>query len=174
MGFWSLQHVKDRRSTCRGRQPTRYVPPSGFGYPLDGFLPSVPCRFCFTPAALMGFTLRRFLLSEGLRRVTSRSGPPTVQPGGAPAAEAPGRPNRPRFLGLGPPESPWRPNGGLARRALVPPLGFALPGSLDEGLDQAFTRSPLTRFANTTVTRRLRRRPRVSISPRSASPTRRT
>jgi hypothetical protein len=40
--------------------PARYVPPSGFGYPLDGLLPSVPCRFCFTPAALLGFTLRRF------------------------------------------------------------------------------------------------------------------
>jgi hypothetical protein len=42
--------------------PARYVPPSGFGYPLDGFLPSAPCRFCFTPAALLGFTLRSFLL----------------------------------------------------------------------------------------------------------------
>jgi hypothetical protein len=35
--------------------PARYGPPSGFGYPLDGFRPSIPCRFCFTPAALMGF-----------------------------------------------------------------------------------------------------------------------
>ena len=47
--------------------PARYVPPSGFGYPLDGFLPSIPCRFCFAPAALMGFTLRSFLLPEGIR-----------------------------------------------------------------------------------------------------------
>ena len=46
---------------------TRYVPPSGFGYPLDGLLPPSPGRFCFTPAALMGFTLRSFLLSEGIR-----------------------------------------------------------------------------------------------------------
>jgi hypothetical protein len=45
MGSCSLQHMKDRRSTCRGRYQARYVPPSGFGYPLDGFLPSNPCRF---------------------------------------------------------------------------------------------------------------------------------
>jgi len=41
-------------------KPARYVPPSGFGYPLGGLRPRIPCRFCFAPAALMGFTLRRF------------------------------------------------------------------------------------------------------------------
>jgi hypothetical protein len=41
--------------------PARYVPPSGFGCPLGGLLPSIPCRFCFTPAALLGFTLRSLL-----------------------------------------------------------------------------------------------------------------
>jgi hypothetical protein len=35
--------------------PARYVPPSGFDYPLDGLRPSSPCRFYLTPAALMGF-----------------------------------------------------------------------------------------------------------------------
>jgi hypothetical protein len=34
---------------------TRYVPSSGFGYPLDGLLPRIPGRFCFAPAALLGF-----------------------------------------------------------------------------------------------------------------------
>jgi len=58
--------------------PTRYGPPSGFGYPLDGFLPAIPCRFCFTPAALMGFTLRRFLLTEGIACVSAWKNPPTV------------------------------------------------------------------------------------------------
>jgi hypothetical protein len=38
--------------------PARYVPPPGFGYPLDGLLPSRPCRLCFAPTALLGFTLR--------------------------------------------------------------------------------------------------------------------
>jgi hypothetical protein len=49
--------------------PTRYVPPSGFGHPLDGLLPLVPCRFFFTPAALLGFTLRSFLLPKGIRGI---------------------------------------------------------------------------------------------------------
>jgi hypothetical protein len=60
--------------------PARYVPPSGFGYPLDGFLPTVPRRFCFTPAALLGFTLRSFLLPEGIHPVSGWKDPPTVSP----------------------------------------------------------------------------------------------
>jgi len=72
--------------------PARYVPPSGFGYPRDGLRPSIPCRFCFTPAALVGFTLRSFLLSKGIRGVSPRMSPPTVSPIGAPVAEALGRP----------------------------------------------------------------------------------
>jgi hypothetical protein len=47
--------------------PTCSVPSSGFGYPLDGFLPTIPCRFSFAPAALLGFTLRSFLLPKGIR-----------------------------------------------------------------------------------------------------------
>jgi hypothetical protein len=60
--------------------PARFVPPSGFGYPLDGFLPSKPCRFYFTPAALLGFSLRSFPLSQGIRDVSARKHPPTVPP----------------------------------------------------------------------------------------------
>jgi hypothetical protein len=58
--------------------PARYVPPSGFGYPLDGLLPSVPCRFCFTPAALLGFALRSCSPSRGTRHV-SAPGRPTYR-----------------------------------------------------------------------------------------------
>jgi hypothetical protein len=105
-------------------QPARYVPPSGFGYPLDGLLPSVPCRSYFIPAALLGFTLRSLPLSEGIRRISAWMIPRTVPPVGAPAAEAKGRPSRPRFLGFNPSESPWRPDKGLACRSLVTPLGF--------------------------------------------------
>jgi hypothetical protein len=75
MGFRSLQHLRDRRSTYTGGAAARYVPPSGFGYPLDGLRPSIPCRFCFTPAALMGFTLRSFLLPKGIRRDYRPDGP---------------------------------------------------------------------------------------------------
>jgi len=55
--------------------PARFVPPSGFGYPRDGLLPAVPRRFCLTPAALLGFTLRSFLLSEGFQPVSGMEGP---------------------------------------------------------------------------------------------------
>jgi hypothetical protein len=68
--------------------PARYVPPSGFGYPLGGLLPAIPCRFCFAPAALLGFTLRSLLLPEGIRPVSERKDPPTVSPVGIPAPKA--------------------------------------------------------------------------------------
>jgi hypothetical protein len=74
MGFGSLQHIRDRRSAHAGT-PTRHVPPSGFGYPPGGLLPSVPCRFSFTPAALLGFTLRSVLLSKGIRGRYRPDGP---------------------------------------------------------------------------------------------------
>jgi hypothetical protein len=128
-------------------QPTRYVPPSGFDYPPGGLLPSIPCRFFFTPAALMGLTLRRFLLSQGIRNVSVPKDPLAVQPSGVPATEAPGRPDRPRFLGFDPSESSWRPDKGLACYPLDPPLGFALLGFSGESLGRVFAQPPLTRFA---------------------------
>jgi hypothetical protein len=143
--------------------PTRHVPPSGFDYPLDGLLPLIPCRFSFTPAALMGFTLRRFRLPEGIRGVTTRKNPHTVWPSGIPAAEAPGRPDRRRFLGFVPSRSPWQPSGFLPLRPLEPPLGLTLPGQPRESLGRDFARPPLTRFSAPTTCRRFRRRPRVSL-----------
>jgi hypothetical protein len=72
MDSGSLQHIRGSKVHLTRALPSRYVPPSGFGYPLDGFLPSNPRRPCFVPAALLGFTLRSFLLPEGIR--PSRSG----------------------------------------------------------------------------------------------------
>jgi hypothetical protein len=90
----------------------RYVPPAGFGYPLGGLLLPSPCQLYFTPAALLGFALRSFLLSEGIHRVSAGMRPRAVSPVGYPAAEAMGRPNGPRLLGFDPSGSPWRPDGG--------------------------------------------------------------
>ena len=58
--------------------PARLVPPSGFVYPLDGLRPSIPCRFYFAPAALLGFTLRSFLRWKGIPNVSAWKNPHTV------------------------------------------------------------------------------------------------
>jgi len=73
----------------------------------------------------MGFTLRSFPFPEGIRNVSARKDPHAVPPVGAPAAEAVGRPNRPRLLGFCPSRSAWRPAARLTRRPLAAPLGFA-------------------------------------------------
>jgi hypothetical protein len=141
MGFCSLQHVKDPRSTQRGRKPARYVPPSGFGYPLGGLLPRIPCRFSFAPAALMGFTLRRF---------PSRKVLPAFRPEGThlpfdPAVILPPEGARPArrtsVSGLIPPESALRPRGVLIRRPLAPPMGFAPSRACRENLEPGLLRA---------------------------------
>jgi hypothetical protein len=99
-----------------GGAAARYVPPSGFGYPLGGLRPPSPCRLSFTPAALMGFALRSLLLPKGIRRVSARKNPRAVPTVGIPAAEAEGRPNGPRLLGHTLPEVPGA-RRGLTRQA---------------------------------------------------------
>jgi hypothetical protein len=128
--------------------PTRYVPPSGFGYPLDGFLPSIPCRFCFTPAALMGLTLRSFLLPEAIRVIGPGRTHLPFHLAVFPPIASPGRPDRHRFLGFAASRSAWQPDEGLVRRLLATPLGFSLLGFSGKSLDQDFAQSPLTRFAD--------------------------
>jgi hypothetical protein len=88
--------------------PTRYVPPSGFGHPLGGLLPSSPCRLFFAPAALMGFTLRSFLLSEGIAAFPRR------------------RTRIPLFPSVIPPPKRWAGPTGRGFRVLTLPR---VPGS---------------------------------------------
>jgi hypothetical protein len=88
-------------------QPARYGPPSGFGYPLGGLLPRIPGRFYFAPAALLGFTLRRFPLPRGFRSLSTRMDPPTVSPAVSPP---PKRQTGPKDLGF------W---GHASRKCLV-------------------------------------------------------
>jgi hypothetical protein len=104
--------------------PARYVPPSGFGYPLDGLLPSNPCRPCFVPTALLGFSPSERFPLERYPAVSDRKHPHTVSPGVLPDAEASDRPAEPRFLGFDPSESPSRPATLLTHPPLEAPLGF--------------------------------------------------
>ena len=148
--------------------PARCVPPAGFGYPLGGLRPPSPCRLYFVPAALLGFTLRSFLLPKGTRASSARMNPRAVFPAGYPAAEAVGRPSGPRLLGFDPFESPWQPDTWLARQLLAAPLGFALLGSASDSLAWAFTQAPPTRFAFpalTTGTPAPRSLTRLSLGP---------
>jgi hypothetical protein len=134
--------------------PARYVPPSGFGYPLDGLLPPSPCRFFFTPAALMGFTLRSFTSQKVSETFPQRIDPPTVSPAVVPNAVATGRPDRTRLLGLDPSGRSCRPGMGLACRQQETPMGLTLLGYSGDDLDRDFARSPLTRFCDTVTNHR--------------------
>jgi hypothetical protein len=116
--------------------PARYVPSSGFAYPLDGLRPSSPCRFCFAPAALLGFALRSLLLPQGTNRVSAAVNPRAVSLAVSPTADAVGRPGEPRLLGFHPCRSPLRPNVRLTRRPPDAPLGFTLLGPTNTSLDR--------------------------------------
>jgi hypothetical protein len=147
LDFCSLQHLRVRRSTSRGASRSRYVPPSGFGSPLDGFLPPSPRRPCFVPAALLGFALRSVPLSKGIRPSPAGS---THLPFLAPLPPSPKqRPVTARrgSWALTLPRVPGRTRALVTRRPLDAPVGFALPGHAGNGLDPDFARSPLTRFA---------------------------
>jgi hypothetical protein len=112
------------RDSLHAGLPARHVPPSGFGYPPGGFHPLIPCRFCFAPAALLGFTLRSFLLPKGIRRF-SRPDEPTYRftcrcsrrRGDGPAQQA-------AVPGFQPFRESLAIDKGLIHRSLDAPLGF--------------------------------------------------
>jgi hypothetical protein len=87
MGFVSLQHLQEAEIHFTRALPARYGPPTGFGYPLDGLRSPHPGRPCFMPTALLGFTLRSFLLLGGTADVSAGVDPHTVSVTGIPAAK---------------------------------------------------------------------------------------
>jgi hypothetical protein len=151
MGFQSLQHIQGPAiHLLQAFADARYVPPSGFGYPLDGFRPPNPRRPYFVPTALLGFTLRSIPLSEGIRRLSTRMNPLTVSPTVIPIARR--RKAGPVGRGSWALTLPRVPRGRrvisvVVRRVL--PWVFPLQGVDDDGLGRTFARPPLTRFATT-------------------------
>jgi hypothetical protein len=147
MGLRSLQHIRHRRSTDRGRCLPATFRPQGF---LT--LSTVSSLRC-----LAGFVSRRrrswdspfgaFFLQQGTRYVSAREDPHTVSASAIPTAEAGGRHGSPRFLGFSPCRNPFRPATCLACRSSDAPLGFALLGYASGDLRQAFAQRPLARFA---------------------------
>jgi hypothetical protein len=122
--FLPFSTYSTRRSTRCGLSTTHFVPPTGFGHPLGGFLPPSTGRLCFTPTALMGFALRSFPLSKGIRGVSAAEEPAYRFSHRSLRRNAATRPDGPRFPGFDPFESPWHTDALLTRRRLDAPLGF--------------------------------------------------
>jgi hypothetical protein len=141
--------------------PARYVPPSGFGYPLDGFLPSNPRRLCFAPAALLGFTLRSFLLSKGIRAFP----PGCTHVPFLPAVILPQcdrAEDRAAVSGLRPFRESLAPDRAFNATAAGCSPGFRPSRAFGNDLVRDFARTPLVRFS-CTPRRGVPRRSRVSI-----------
>jgi hypothetical protein len=149
MDSTSLQRIKVRKSTRRGGSTSRYVPPSGFGYPLDGLLLPSPCRPYFVPAALMGFTLRSVPLSKGTRTFPPGS---THLPFLPPVPPSPKRQPVPAGRGSWAstlPRVPCESDVCLGRQLAGYSHGFrTLSGQSRDSLDRDPSQSPLTRFAD--------------------------
>jgi hypothetical protein len=153
--------------------PARFVPPSGFGYPLDGLLPSVPRRPYFMPAALLGFALRSFLLLQGIR--TSPPGSPHIPflPPFLPAAKTTGRSRWAAVSGL----RPLRESLAIEHVFSTPTAGCS-PGIHPSWANQPASWLEFRRASSHALTGRNdarlgRRRLRVSIDARLTSSLRR-
>jgi hypothetical protein len=125
MDFASLQHIRNRRSTCRGLCRPATFRPQGLAtllavYSLRSRAGSFSHRQRSWDSPFGAFPSRKVS-----RCITTRMGPPTVSLLGAPAAVAMGRPKELRFLGFNPFESPLPPDRGLVSRQPDAPLGFA-------------------------------------------------
>lgn len=146
--FLPYSTSRNRRSTFRTVSNPRCVPPAGFGYPLDGFLPPSPCRLSFTPTALVGLAPAERSPFERYR-ARFRADEPTYR--FLPPLFSTKRRAGPTGRGSWALTLPKVPCG---RRRLSPPTrrilpwGFSLPGQSSKDLDPHFGRSPLTRFPN--------------------------
>jgi hypothetical protein len=146
MGFASLQHIQNRRSTSHGF----YLPAL---FRLQGLFTLLTA---YALRSLAGFISHRQRSWDSPFGASSSGKVFRAFPRGrthipfrtacTPCAKAWGRLGRLRFLGFDHFRSPWRASVCLIRRPLAAPLGFALLGFLHESLDRVFARSPLTRF----------------------------
>jgi len=146
MGFGSLQHLKNPRSTSRGLSPPAMFRLQGLATLLTAC--SLESRASFIShrrrswdSPFGGFTFLR--ASPALSAWTD---PPTVSLVVVSDTEVPDRTDTPRFLGLSLSKVPCN------RRRFNPTItgashGFRPSRAIDEGLDPDFSRSPLTRFA---------------------------
>jgi len=146
MGFRSLQHIRNPRSTCRGpSQPAKFR--------LQGLATLLTACSLESRASFISHRQRSWDSPFG--GFLSRQASAVFRPGGThvplaqryfrrrsvrPARRASVSGSRPARIAL-------RPCGVLARQPPAPPLGFAPLGSLCEDLAPDFSGTPLTCFA---------------------------
>jgi hypothetical protein len=149
LGSSSLQHIPGSGVHSARVCLTRYVPPSGFGYPPDGLLHLGPRRPYFVPTALLGFCPSELSPT----REVSQAFPPAMDPHAvslavAPSDESSGRTGKTRLPGFDPPGSPSLPPARLTLTAAGCSPGLpSFPGHSTERLVRAPTQTPLTRLA---------------------------
>jgi hypothetical protein len=81
LDFGSLQHIAGHEGPHdRQASISAFVPPSGFGYPLDVLLPSGPGEPCFVLTALVGFASSKHRPPVRSCRVSATLHPLAVSP----------------------------------------------------------------------------------------------
>jgi hypothetical protein len=169
LGFASLQHLQGSGVYLPRVYLARYVPPSGFGYPLDGLLPPSPRRPCFMPTALLGFRPSEHFPPErypgrfhlGLTRLPFC--PPDV-PSENPRAGPAVRGSRALTLS----GVPRLPDGVSAEHGRILPWASSFPGQSAGCLVRASTRTPPSRFRTCSSADCKPLHPGVSIDTRLA------
>jgi hypothetical protein len=147
MGFASLRHIRDRRSTVRGLSRPATFRPQGLVtlsavYSLRARAGLLSCR-----RRPWDLPLRSFLLPQGIRYVTARKDPHAVPTSVFPVAKRRAGPAVRGFWALTLARVPGGQRGFRALYRWLLPWGSPLPGPASESLDRDSARSPLTRFA---------------------------
>jgi hypothetical protein len=141
LSFRPRQHIPAAKVHVSRDLPARCVPPSGFGYPLDGLLPSQPVRACFIPAALMGLTPFGVFSSRKVSKAFRPAmHPRTVSRAAAPLDESSGRTDAPRSLGFDPCRSPLPPHTPLSDATASYSPGLCLSKATTGDLESALVR----------------------------------
>jgi hypothetical protein len=122
--FIPYSTFRHRRSLPRRAYQTRRHPPSGFDYPLGGLIPSMPGRFCFAPAALMGFALRSLSTRAACPAFPPSIDPHTVLPASNSRRISGGPARQTTVSGASSARAFHANSACLARRPQVAPLGF--------------------------------------------------
>ena len=108
LDFGSLQHIAGLEGLHVWQASnSAFVPPSGFGYPLDVLLPSGPGEPCFMLTALVGFASSKHRPPVKSHCVSAAVHPHAVSPTSDTPARGGIRRRRPRLLGFDPLRLPW-------------------------------------------------------------------